>query len=310
MMTYGQKSLGDVFKQIQALRGYASIAMGAAERTRCIGAVNQAGKTAWMLRMWPEFSAVERRTYRPPWSADEQYLAGSEVWRLGADGLTGHYYRALQTSTNVDPQDGAAPAYWVEDPTDMRLYIAFEQPWEATPIGKVDITRFATWDDPTFVMNPAWVRGLGLKQRCVIFPAPGSGMDQGRSSNASTGRGMPARPWIQFLPPWPEVSEVLWSAGESVPAGALRYREATGECYVALRPSEGATPEESGEDWATRGVPEFFFRYICLWATAQRQTEEEGKYKTQAAANEELESLESMAITDAGLDEGPTFVAR
>jgi hypothetical protein len=310
MMTYTMKSLGEVFAQIQALRGYDNISMGAAERTRCVGLINQAGKTAWMLRMWPEFTAVERRTYRPSWSSTESYSTGNEVWRLSADGETGHYYRALQTSLDVDPQDNAEPTYWEEDPSDMRLYIAFEQPWEATPIGKVDITRFATWDDPTFVMDPSWVRGLRLWQRCVVFPAPGTGLDQGQASSTSVARGMPARPWVQFLPPWPEVSEVLWDAGEAVAAGTLRYRTQTGECYLALRPSTGAVPEESADDWATRGVPEFFFRYICLSACAQRQSEEEGKYKTLQAANDELEALETAAIVDAGIDEGPTFVAR
>jgi hypothetical protein len=309
-MTYEMKSLGEVFAAIQRGRGYGSIVMADTERLRNVDLVNQAGKTAWKQRIWPEFTEIARRTYRPPWDATTSYTTDQEVWRLDADGLNGHYYRAIVGSINVDPQDEAAPATWLVDPPDMRLYIQFEQPWESVPIDGVALDCFATWDDPTYVREPAFVQGLWLVQRTVVFPAPSSGLDQGQVLPAGTARGMPARPWLRFRPPWPKVGATLWNVAEEVPTGTLRYRVETGECYIALRPSTGAIPEESGEDWATRGVPDFFARYIELVAIASRQSEDEGKWKTLADAENELASLEDQAITNTGMQPSAGFRGR
>ena len=309
-MTYEMKSLGEVFQAIQRGRGYGSIVMSDTERLRTVDLVNQAGKTAWKQRIWPEFTEIARRTYRPAWSGAESYTIGQEVWRLDSDGTNGHYYRAVINSLNVDPQDGAVPATWLADPPDMRLYIQFEQPWESVPIDGVELDRFATWDDPTYVRDPAFVQGLWLVQRTVVFPAPSSGLDQGQVLPSGTARGMPARPWIRFRPQWPKVSATLWNVAEEVPTGTLRYRVETGECYIALRPSTGAIPEESGEDWATRGLPDFFSRYIELMAIASRQSEDEGKWKTLADAENELNSLEDQAITHTGMQPSAGFRGR
>ena len=313
-MTYEMKSLGDVFAEIQRQRGYASVAMSDAERQRCVSLINQAGKTAWKLRMWPDFTEISRRTYRPPWDITQQYVAGNEVWRLGSDGLTGHYYRAIISNLAVDPQDEAQPATWLVDPADLRLYIAYAQTWESVPIDGVEVDRFATWDDPTFVQEPQFVQGLFIVQRTVVFPAPSSGLDQGKMTPMGVARGMPARPWIRFRPSWPNVSATLWDVAESVPAGALRYYipsgATSGDCYIALRPSTGAEPDTSGEDWAVRGIPEFFARYIELWTVSQRQSEDEGKYKTLQGANDELSALEDEAITHTGMQPNCQFVGR
>jgi hypothetical protein len=311
-MTYEMKSLGLVFAAIQSERGYASVPMSATEMLRNIHLVNQAGREAWRLRLWPEFTEIGRRTYRPPWSSTQQYLTGNEVWRCNSDGETGHYYRALANSLAVDPQDQANPATWLADPPGMRLYIEFNQPWESVPIDGVELDRFATWDDPTFVREPAFVQGLWLGPRTVVFPALSSGWDQGRVSCGGT-RGMPARPWVRFRPPWPQLSAVAWNIATPYPAGALCFYQAEGapygNCYIALNPTTGEEPDTS-PNWAVRGVPEFFSRYIELWTVSQRQSEDEGKYKTLADARDYLSQLEDVAITHTGMQTGNTFVGR
>lgn len=307
-MNYEMKSLGDVFTSIQANRGFASVGMSADEKLRNAELVNQAGKTAWRLRMWPDFTEVQQRTYRPPWDAGTTYAAGLEVWCADSAGDGGHYYRALVLNTGITPQDGANPGTWLADPPDMRLYIQFDQPWESVPIDGVELDRFASWDDPTYVRNVAYVGGLWLVQRTVVFPAPAAGTTGVSATVAGGGRGMPLRPWVRFRPPWPRISAVPWNNSEAVGTGTLRYYG--NDCWIALRPSQGAQPDESPYDWAVRGIPEFFSRYIELWATSQRQAEDEGKWKTLQDANEELSALEDQALTHTGAAEATAFVAR
>jgi hypothetical protein len=121
---------------------------------------------------------------------------------------------------------------------------------------------------------------------------------------------MPARPWIRFRPPWPMLGAKLWDVAEEVAMGALRYRTQTGQCYVALRPSTGAIPEESPDDWTERGVPEFFATYIELWCIGQRQAEDEGKWKTLQMAADELSDMEDEAIVMPGVPPRAGFFGR
>lgn len=312
-MNYAMKSLGLVFQAIQSERGYASVAMSSAEMLRCTHLINQAGRYAWRLRIWPDFTEVEKRTYRPPWDVAQQYNTGNQVWRINSDGVTGHYYQALSNTIGVDPQDGNQSAIWLQDPPEMRLYIEYNQPWESVPMDGVELDKFASWQDPSYVKNPAYVQGLWIYQQTVVFPAMSQGLDQGQFTPSGVARGMPAQPWVRFRPPWPVVSAVPWDIGESVAAGTLRYYTSAGatygDCYIALVPNTGQQPDTS-PDWAIRGVPEFFARYIELFALSQRQSEDEGKYKTLQMATEELAQLEDIAMTNTGMAVGATFFGR
>ena len=56
--------------------------------------INTRTRFAWEAYKWPELSAVEKRTFRPPWKEARAYTPGIEVY------YDGSYYRSLTTHTS------------------------------------------------------------------------------------------------------------------------------------------------------------------------------------------------------------------
>jgi hypothetical protein len=96
---------------------------------------------------------------------------------------------------------------------------------------------------------------------------------------------------VRFRPLAPEYSFTEWAAGTAYAAGELCYMAGTQETYVALRPNTGASPDASTDDWRPVGFPRMFFDYTRLQAKGELAADDEGKYKTFAAAAAELERL-------------------
>ena len=71
---------------------------------------NRRLRIAWELHAWPDICRIERRSFRPPWSASQSYAAGAEV----LDVATLTYFQALKASANEAPTtDGETnDAYW------------------------------------------------------------------------------------------------------------------------------------------------------------------------------------------------------
>jgi hypothetical protein len=49
------------------------------------------------------------------------------------------------------------------------------------------------------------------------------------------------------------------------------------------------------------GVPEIFANYIIFWAAAERMSEEQGKYRMQAKADNEKARLEGVLMEQTGV---------
>ena len=227
-------------------------------------------RRAWEAELWPQLMVIERRTYRPAWAADVPYSEGHEVY------YTGMYWRS-ESSANLGHAPALGSALWTEYGSDMIPYIAFDQPWEARVIDEtgVDWPRCVFDDDP--LTKPAAVPVAGCRpfEQSILVP-----LDEA-----------PVNPYVRFRPTRPRIGFVEWAAGTAYATGVVRYRSTEGQCYVALRPSTGATPESSAEDWAPVGVPEMFAEYIRERVRAERAADDEGKYKLLAQADMELERV-------------------
>lgn len=273
-MAYKTIKFGVVVERIFRARGFAEddITLTTKERARYGDLITRMVKRAWDEARWPQVLKVEQRTYRPPFELAASYNTAWQVW----EPVTGLYWESLEDNNtgNQPPATGVADAHW-KPAEEMTRYIQFEQPWEATAIDEdgVELGDFAYLDDP--VGNPAARRVAGCMQieDCVVMPA---------------GTTVPDNPWIRFKPVSPRFALELWSAGTAYGAGELVYLESTRECYVATAATTGDDPAESGGPWSVVGFPAMFEDYVVLAVTAECQSEDEGKYETRAAAEEEL----------------------
>jgi hypothetical protein len=205
------------------------------------------------------------------------------------------YYAEAYWESLGDGNLGNAPAAganWVELSLteDMILALPFAQPWadddgnsvQEFEAPGVDLEAFAYDLDPLLSPRARPVGGCRFWEDSVILPADGSA---------------PLRPYVRFRPKAPQISFTAWAAGTAYAAGDLAYVAADLECYVALAPSEGDTPNESPASWAPVGLPRVFGDYIRLRARADAASDDEGKWKSQAQADEELERLEAVHMT-------------
>jgi len=112
--------------------------------------------------------------------------------------------------------------------------------------------------------------------------------------------GVPDKVWIRFRPIAPRFSLAEWSDSTEYARGDVCYYAADGNCYQASAPTTGETPGESGSSWAAVGFPDMFQDFVVLACLAELQSEDEGKYKTRALAEEELERVAHKKLTQAG----------
>lgn len=105
-----------------------TIAIPAHTQAAFLEYINSQLRNVWERYPFPEWTRVERRTYRASWAIGTTYAAGSEVWYEP----TGAYYRALVPCTGVVP---TTLGVW-EMPTDLLQNISLEQAGE-TLIGEI-----------------------------------------------------------------------------------------------------------------------------------------------------------------------------
>lgn len=279
-MTYSTITLKRVLESIQRARGFdpSSVTLTTAEQQQYTDIVNEAGKRAWRAEFWPCLMSVEQRQYRPTWDAGTTYAVGNEVY------LNEVYYRSL-AGGNVGNTPEAGSAFWEASPSDMVLYVAFEQWWETTPIEAVHFPDCAYLDDPLTTPAARVVTGVTQWERSILFA----------SSPAA-----PARPYIRFRAPWPEQSAVAWNIATDYTVGERCYVASTGYTYVALQPNTGLAPESHATEWAPVGFPEMFLEYVRLYAKADLAADDEGKYKTRAQAEDEMDDLRDVHLPKSG----------
>ena len=307
---YDQVSLGFIFSEVDAQRGFSIATANPTEWIRNATLINKAGNEIWTKAFWPELMNVEQRTYRVPWDAATNWNVGDEVWREDTATNWRHYCRAVQANNNVDPEtdDGTN---WLIDPPDFIPYIDFTQPWEDTIIEGVELKKFASYLDTRYVAEPAYLQELEFIRKRVVFPRSERWFDHDTYvAEAASGttvfpafiNGNPMKPWVRFRPPCPKIGAVVYDPARSYAVGEHAYvpTDGIGTCYVCIQACTGVTPNTSIVNWQPVGVPEVFSWYIIFWTAAQRMSEEQGKDKIQALAEAEMKRLCSVLLDQTG----------
>jgi len=281
-MNYPTITLKRVLEAIQRARGFdpTSVTLTSAEQQQYTDIVNEAGKRAWRAEFWPSLLAVGRRQFRPTYDATISYATDNEVY------YQEHYYRSL-SNANIGNTPAAGSAYWSQDPDDMIYYIEFEQYWETDKIEAVHFPTCATEDNPLTTPNAKLITGIRQWERTILFTETSD---------------LPKRPYIRYRTPWPEQSAVAWAVGTAYTAGERVYRATTGYTYVAIAATTGATPEDAGSAaiWVPVGFPEMFLEYVRLYAKSELAADDEGKFKSRAQAEDELDNLRELHLPQSG----------
>lgn len=98
MRTVSYKSVQDM---IAGFLGWDPNNLSADEQGQINRAVNRRGQFAWEAFFWPEWTLVERRTFRPAWDGVTAFTAGAQVIDLASKA----YFIALTANTNQPPTD-------------------------------------------------------------------------------------------------------------------------------------------------------------------------------------------------------------
>jgi hypothetical protein len=282
-------STGKIADAVIRAMGYEPTAytLSGRDRTTLTDAVNEALAELYGEHKWPMLRRIERRTYRPAWSEDENYVEGDEVYTADAETDDIVYWRAADDNTGAAPSDTGTA--WTRITTGMAKFIQFAQPWEAFTMDEcgIDLDFFAFENDPKVYPNQQPIKGCTFWMDSVVLPADA-----------------PNRVYAVFVPLRPQAEYTEWSAGTAYAAGEACYRTLTGNTYAALAGSTGRTPEENAEYWTPVGVPDIFAKFLRLRAEAAWRQEDDGRARAANEADDELERLAGACITRTNSPQG------
>lgn len=263
-----------VFRGIVQLRGYDpdTADLSAADKARVAELVNDRVEMAWNAAWWPEAMKVEERQYRATWDDTTTYGVGDEVYYDEV------YYVSLQAA-NLDKQPDTETAWWAEVGEEFLRTIAFEQDGE-NEIAAVDVKACIFDRDPRVYPDTEPLRDVGILEDAILV----------RTEQA------PLLPFVRFRPAAPQFSWTAWSATTAYAIGDLCYRDTTGHTYKAVAASTDKTPESQTAYWEPVEFPEFLRVYVRHGVRADELKADEGRYKEEARAAEELERLIDVKI--------------
>jgi len=280
-MDYRTVKAGKLLEAVLRGRGFDTTAytMTVKEKAQYEDLLNTFVRTGWEAEFWPQLLLTERRQYRPDWVSTTAYTVGQEVLHEDA------YWRALDTNINTEP--GTDETMW-EAADDMICFVEFSQPFgDGSDIDEtgVDYENCACENDPLLMPDAAAIPGCRPWQRSILIPLSLA----------------PIRPYIRFRAICPSYSFTEWAAGTDYATGDLVFLASTNESYVALQPSTGQSPATEAEYWAPVGVPAFLQDYVRLGMISELAGDDDGKYRTAAKAEQELERLRQRHLPAAGL---------
>lgn len=265
--------MGNILEAACAMAGYELVTGTVPLRWRIMAgtAVNE-GLRRIHAEKFPSLRRVEFRRYRPieadREAAAERYATGQECW------CDGKYWR--RTATGWEPLK-------MEQ---VSAFIAFDQPWEAVEIdpGGVVVEDFAFVADPKYHPEAAPVKGCGWFADGVLLPAPA-----------------PEGVYVRFTPKAPRVSFVEWSADRDWARGAGCYVSEDRDCYIAAADIEsGEEAPSANAKWRRIRVRDEFETYLTELAAASLQSEDQGRYQTKAAAENEFAELQARFAEGTG----------
>ncbi len=267
-----------MFEMVVRLEGRdpATADLSAAQKAVRAELVNDRLTEGWEFALWPETLVVESRYYRAGWDAAVNYAADDEVF------LNDTYYRSLQGSNVNHSPSETDSAWWIQTETFLRSIELAQR--GATVISGIDVDQGVFAVDPRIYRDAKAMRPVRIIGDAIYVET----YDKIRL------------PWLKFRPAQPQVSWTAWSADTLYAIGDLVYLESTGESYKAILPSQGTTPYEHPVEWQAVGIPAFLATFIKHAVAGELLQEDQGKYKEQARAQEELERLYDTKIEQQG----------
>ena len=264
--------LGTILENAARLAGRQVSMMGVPENWMALAALAIGeGIRRIAAEKLPMMQRVEYRRYRPEWHSNIGWTRGQECWHGE------NYYRLESEHGTAEPNvDGSGWRLLKMD--EVTAYVEWDQPWEPTGIdrGSVDVNRFAFAADPKQNPNATPLKVVGMTELGVTLEAPA-----------------PKGVYIKFVPKYPNLSFVEWSASNAYEAGDVVYLAATKECYQAMDDvsSGGTTPAMDSENWQPLRISDTFECFLTRLVAVDFLTEDQGKYQTRAAADKEFDDL-------------------
>lgn len=269
--------LGTILENAARLAGRCVSPVGLPEDWKAIGALAIGeGIRRIAAEKFPLMQRVEFRRYRPTWTSNDGWTRGMECWH-GED-----YWRLMTDVSTGAPSEGGG---WKKlEMKDLVAFIEFDQPWENTSIDRcsVDVNRFAYVEDPKLHPNATPLHVVALNEMGIVIESPA-----------------PAGVWCRFVPSYPNVSFVDWSAAAAYSAGEVVYLGETRDCYQCIAdvaaPVDGGAPNQrpdaDWQHWEPVRISSEFENFLTRLVAADFLTSDQGKFQTKAAADREFEIL-------------------
>jgi hypothetical protein len=206
-------------------------------------------RNAWTYWEWPYLEQCDERAYARTWLADHQFQGGETV--IYVPDL--NYYRA-----NTAPPIGSSPGStddWALV-TDHGNVIAFDQICRR-PMGMV---LGVYKGDPRTHHHGSNGHGLNYRpQQNGIAVCGGSGPTV----------------FVKYQVPTPRFTLTPYAPGRHYNTGDLVYDSVTGECYIAVAPSQDVAPPDPTA-WLRQNFPEFLEDYIvaATYASCLKEVEQ------------------------------------
>lgn len=228
--------------------------------------INSRVRQVYDHALWPETKLIEERHYRDNWDSSVSYYAGQEVWVPSEES----YYIALIDNEDVDPSDVASSLGVWSIPDVLRKYLPYQQ------AGKIEVDALiqAYERDPRITGNPPTLSFNKLS-------------DGYQFENFA-----PNSVFIEFRSRAPIFTAIEYSPGVQYHASEVVYVADEGECYKALRTTEGMDPVTSIADWAKVDFPYFMSEVVKEFAYSDLLVEDGELSKAKAR----LEVAEEMLV--------------
>ena len=274
--------MGNILEAACAMAGYELVTGTVPLRWRIMAgtAVNE-GLRRIHAEKFTSLRRVEFRRYRPTETdleeAATRYAEGQECWHGG------HYWRRTARPVSGDGTAGLWDELKMEQ---VSAFIAFDQPWEAVEIDPAGVVLddFAYEADPKYHPDAAPVKGCGWFADGVLLPAPA-----------------PEGVYVRFTPKAPRISFVEWAADRDWARGAGCYVSEDRDCYIAAADIEsGEEAPSANAKWRRIRVRDEFETYLTELAAASLQSEDQGRYQTKAAAENEFAELQARFAEGTG----------
>lgn len=316
-MTKDLVSVKTVIDGIYRLRGFDpdSYSPSQREKENYADLVTEAVRTAWEDQPWPLLMTCGLRRYRPDWAEGVFWRTGQDCWHVPSnrqivgssmDGTTGddqtigrsdggrsdggRYWHALRDSIGVEP--GTNGTVWEEIPPGQIGYkfISFDQPWagpdglamEAIDPTGVELGAFAFRDDPMNRADAAPLAPCRMAAECVFLPDDA-----------------PDEVWIRFRPECPVFTLTAYDATRTYHANDTCHVASSGECWRCRALELAGVAPGTDARWERVGVPRFMLQYVRRRLRAELESEDEGKFRSEAMADRELERLRDKWISTA-----------